>query len=167
MSDRLQLLDTLLEREQRRRDEALAAYRQVQRQAQQARDQGQALHHYRSDYRQRWSAQFSQAAPIEIVRCYQAFVARLDQAIHTQQDTTQRIEAREAAALATLRHRELKLATVQRLIERRHAQAAQLAQRRDQKHTDETAQRLGWAARQAQAVALAQVQAADAAAGVP
>jgi flagellar biosynthesis chaperone FliJ len=44
-----------------------------------------------------------------------------------------------------LRHRETKVATVQRLIERR-AQAASLREmRREQKTLDESAQRLTWA----------------------
>lgn len=148
-ASRLDLLHTLLEREQRRRDEALLAWQQAGRQAEQAREQASALGTYRSQYHQRWSAQFTQAAPIEIVRCYQGFVGRLDQAISTQAAQVQQAEQRHRLAHDKLRQRELKVATVRRMIERRQAALLLAAQRRDQKASDEAAQRLGWAQRNA------------------
>ena len=60
---------------------------------------------------------------------------------------------RLAAARARLHHREIKVATVQRLIERRLQAAALREQRSDQKASDEAAQRLGWVARQQLAAA--------------
>lgn len=139
--DRQQLLQTLLEHEQARRDEALLQWREAQRQADAARDQADALVTYRSEYRKRWAAQFAKAAPIEIVRCYHGFVERLEQAIESQQLQVTGSAERMAAALARLRHREMKLATVRRLIERRQQAQALAQQRRDQKTTDEAAQR--------------------------
>jgi flagellar protein FliJ len=139
--DRLPLLRTLLEHEQQRRDTALLHWREAQRQAEAAQEQADALVTYRSEYRQRWAAQFAKAAPIEIVRCYQGFVDRLEQAIGAQQSQVRGSAERLDAALQRLRHREMKLATVRRLIERRQQAHALLAQRRDQKACDEAAQR--------------------------
>lgn len=145
--DRQHTMQILIERETRKRDDALAAWRDAQRAAENASQQADSLVQYREEYRNRWSAQFAKSAPIEIVRCYHGFVQRLDQAITTQQATARQTADRVAAALKVLRHREMKLATVRRLIERRQQAALQVAQRREQKTFDEAAQRLGWAAR--------------------
>ena len=60
-------------------------------------------------------------------------------------------EARLAQARAVLLAQEQRCAAVHRLIERRAAELLRNAQRHDQKHTDELAQRLHWQ-RQAAAV---------------
>ena len=60
--DRMQLLATLLEREERRRDEALAHWRGCQQRAEAARGQHQALLGYRDEYRQRWAGQFERVS---------------------------------------------------------------------------------------------------------
>ncbi|MBT9598384.1 MAG: flagellar export protein FliJ [Vitreoscilla sp.] len=151
--DRLALMNTLLDREKKKRDAAIAEWRETERQAEAAREQADSLVSYRAEYRKRWAAQFAQRAPIEIVRCYQGFVERLEQAIGAQQSAAQQAADRVAAARARLHHREIKVATVQRLIERRLQAAALREQRRDQKASDEAAQRLGWAARQQLAAA--------------
>lgn len=151
--DRLALMHTLLDREKKKRDAAIAEWREAERQADAAREQADSLVSYRAEYRKRWAAQFAQRAPIEIVRCYQGFVERLEQAIGAQQGAAQQAADRVAAARARLHQREIKVATVQRLIERRLQAAALREQRRDQKASDEAAQRLGWAARQQLAAA--------------
>lgn len=145
--NRMKILGTLLEREQQRRDDALTECQALERQAQAARAQVGTLETYRVEYQQRWSGQFARSAPIEIVRCYQGFVSRLDHAIVAQEGVARQAEARWAAGRERLRQRELKLATVRRLIERRQ-QALQLqADRREQKQSDEAAQRKAWAQR--------------------
>lgn len=151
--ERIDLLHTLLEREKEKRDAALVEWREAEGRAQAAREQADGLLTYRADYRKRWSAQFKQSAAIEILHCYQGFVDRLEQAIGAQQGVVSQAEGRAQAARQRLQHRELKVATVQRLIERRLQAAALKASRRDQKSIDEAAQRLGWARRQALAAA--------------
>lgn len=140
--DRVALLRLLEDRDRKRRDEALMQWQEAVRQAEAAGAQAQALETYRSEYRERWSAQFKQAAPIEIIRCYQGFVERLDQAIGSQQATVEQHAGRVAAARDRLKQREIKLATVQRLIDRRLSAAQQVLQRREQKASDEAAQRV-------------------------
>ena len=142
--DRMQILQTLIEREQRRRDEALRDLREAERQAQAAQQQVQSLLDYRSQYHQRWAEQFAKSAPIEIVRCYHGFVERLEQAIATQQMAAAQAGGRQLGAQQRLRLRELKLATVRRLIERRQQTALRQGQRHDQKISDEASQRRAW-----------------------
>ena len=142
--DRLSLLHTLLEREKEKRDAALTEWRNAEAQERAAREQAESLVTYRGEYRKRWAAQFAQRAPIEILHCYQGFVDRLEQAIGAQQGVAEQAIGRVQAARLRLRHRETKLATVQRLIERRLQANALHEQRREQKTVDEAAQRLTW-----------------------
>lgn len=151
--DRLDLLNTLLQREKEKRDAALVEWREAEARAQAAREQADGLVAYRADYRKRWAAQFAQRAHMEILHCYQGFVDRLEHAIGAQQGIVDQAAGRAQAARQRLQHRELKVATVQRLIERRLQAAALKESRRDQKAVDEAAQRLGWARRQALAAA--------------
>ena len=139
--NRLQSLDLLLEREQRRRDDARTAVLRAVRNEEAAREQLDGLVTYRSDYCQRWSAQFTKASSIDIVRCYQAFVARLDQAISQQQGMVRSAQAGIENARKRLVEREVRLATVQRLIGRRREQFARAEGRLVQRDLDELAQR--------------------------
>lgn len=151
--NRIQLLHTLLRREQDLRDAALAEWRDSQRAADTALQQSESLVAYRGEYRERWAAQFAVSAPIEIVRYYQGFVERLEQAITAQQHSARMAQERQVQARARLQRREMKVAMVRKLIERRVAAAQLASQRRDQKLSDEASQRLLWAARHAAALA--------------
>jgi len=151
--DRMQLLNTLIEREQQRRDAAIVQWREAQRQSDNAREQCDSLITYRGEYRKRWAAQFQQGGTMEIVRCYQGFVERLDQAIASQQGNAVQAEQRVQVARVHLRQRETRLAMVRKLMERRVQAHTQQQDRRDQKASDDAAQRMGHAARQALAAA--------------
>ena len=144
--NRLQSLDLLLEREQRRRDDARHAVLKAVRNEEAAREQLDGLTTYRTDYCQRWREQFSKAATMDIVRCYQAFVARLDQAISQQQGMVRSAQVGIENARKRLVEREIRLATVGRLIERRREQAANAEDRLAQRNLDEMAQRRSHAA---------------------
>jgi flagellar FliJ protein len=139
---RLALLRTLLEREQKRRDEQMAAVRNAVANAEAQQQQADGLTGYRSEYCRKWSAQFQQAASIEILRSYQGFLSRLDQAIVQQQSVLEHAHRMVEAQRQRLIEREIRVKTVQRLIERREAMLAKVADRRDQKNLDELAQRL-------------------------
>jgi flagellar protein FliJ len=139
---RLALLRTLLEREQRRRDEQMAAVRNAVANAEAQQQQADSLTVYRSEYCQKWSAQFQQAAQMEILRSYHGFLSRLDQAITQQKSVVEHAHRMVAAQRQRLVEREIRVATVERLIKRREAVLAKVADRRDQKNLDELAQRL-------------------------
>ncbi len=139
---RLALLRTLLEREQKRRDEQMAAVRNAAANAEAQQQQADSLTVYRSEYCQKWSAQFQQAAQMEILRSYHGFLSRLDQAITQQKSVVEHAHRMVAAQRQRLVEREIRVATVERLIKRREAMLAKAADRRDQKNLDELAQRL-------------------------
>jgi flagellar FliJ protein len=139
---RLALLRTLLEREQKRRDEQMAAVRNAVANVEAQQQQADGLTGYRSEYCQKWSAQFQQAAQMEILRSYHGFLSRLDQAISQQQSVVEHARRMVDAQRQRLVEREIRVATVERLIKRREALLAKVADRRDQKNLDEMAQRL-------------------------
>ncbi len=138
---RLALLRTLLEREQKRRDEQMAAVRHAAANAEAQQQQADGLTGYRSEYCRKWSAQFQQAAQMEILRSYHGFLSRLDQAIAQQQSVVEHAHRMVEAQRQRLVEREVRVATVERLIKRREAMLARVAERRDQKNLDELAQR--------------------------
>ena len=139
---RLALLRTLLEREQKRRDEQMAQVRNAVANVEAQQQQADDLTTYRTEYCQKWSAQFRQAAQIEILRSYHGFLARLDQAITQQESVVEHARRMVDAQRQRLVEREIRVATVERLIKRREAMLARIADRRDQKNLDELAQRL-------------------------
>ena len=139
---RLALLKTLLEREQKRRDEQMAAVRAAVANAEAQQQQADGLSTYRSEYCQKWSAQFRQAAQMEILRSYQGFLSRLDQAITQQQSVLEHAGRMVEVQRQRLVEREIRVATVERLIKRREALLAKVADRREQKDLDEMAQRV-------------------------
>ena len=139
---RLALLRTLLGREQKRRDEQMAAVRNAVANVEAQQQQADGLTGYRSEYCQKWSAQFQQAAQMEILRSYHGFLSRLDQAISQQQSVVEHARRMVDAQRQRLVEREIRVATVERLIKRREALLAKVADRRDQKNLDEMAQRL-------------------------
>ena len=139
---RLALLRTLLEREQKRRDEQMAHVRSAAANAEAQQQQADGLTGYRAEYCQKWSAQFQRAAQMEILRSYHGFLSRLDQAITQQQSVLEHAGRMVEVQRQRLVEREIRVATVERLIKRREALLAKVADRRDQKNLDELAQRL-------------------------
>lgn len=135
-------LHLLLDREQAERDRLLGELQQCSRRSQDAREQSAQLLVYRDEYRQRWTGQFARSGSVEILRCYQGFSERLDQAIAHQQRAEQQCEQLEAQSREALGAQELRLASVRKLIERRQADARREGQRREQRESDETAQRV-------------------------
>ena len=143
---RLQTLQLLLEKEQGLRDEAQAALRAAVRQAEGAQAQLDGLVGYRTEYHQRWSTQFARGAAMDIVRCYHGFIARLDQAVAQQQGSVRMAQAGVESARKRLVEREIRVATVERLMQRRRELLARMADRRETKNLDEMAQRRSRAA---------------------
>lgn len=141
--DSLATLATVLQHAQNERDQALLALRKAEATAQAARQQGEQLHHYRGEYRERWSARFRESGPVELLHCYRGFAGRLDQAITMQTQTTAQAEQRLLKARDVLLAKEQRVAAVTKLIERRQAELLRAAERREQRQTDETASRVG------------------------
>jgi flagellar FliJ protein len=136
-----QSLTTLLEHAEAERDAALAALRHTEAAAAAAQGQLDQLQEYRTQYQQRWSAQFRQAGSIELLQCYQGFAQRLEQAIGQQGQVVAQAEKRAQQARAVVLEREQRVAAVRKLMERRQQEQNRVDERRDQRATDEAAQR--------------------------
>ena len=141
---RMQSLQVLMQREQRRCDQAQSAMQRAGELARRAAEQRDQLLAYRVEYQARWTAQFSQGGTMEILQCYRSFMARLDQAVALQTRQAEMAELQLAQARHALIENERQLASVRKLIERRAADIAQAGRQREQKQTDEQAQRLRW-----------------------
>ncbi|UXH79784.1 flagellar export protein FliJ [Roseateles amylovorans] len=140
-SSNLQALTVLLERAEAERDEALRHLRDAQARADAAKHQQEQLSQYRQDYRQRWSQEFAQRTTVQILGCYQNFGGRLDQAIGQQSGIADFADQRLNAARDVLREREMRVASVRKLIERRRAETLRTQMRQEQRSTDEQAAR--------------------------
>lgn len=137
-------LTTLLEQATSERDQILAALQRAEQHARRLQAQADQLLGYRGEYQQRWQQQFSRQGAAEIVQCYHGFMTRLDDALGQQNGQA----AAAGANVERLRQRlvaaEMRVASVRKLIERRQAEALKTLQRRDQRQTDEMAQRVRW-----------------------
>jgi len=137
-------LTLLLQQAETERDAALVLLQQAEKRTENAQAQAEQLVAYRGQYRQRWTQQFSSSSAIEIVQCYQGFGERLEQAIAHQQQMVAQCRAQVERMRQLVQERELRVASVRKLIERRQQEQRRAEERRDQKLTDEAAQRSGW-----------------------
>ena len=135
------LLQTVLARAEADRDTAQGLMRQAEQLLLQARQQADSLHQYRSEYDQRWVARFRQSGTPELLQCHRSFGQRLDYAIEVQDNTHQQLEHRLLQARQALLAREQRVAAVRKLIERGQIDLRQQTDRREQRNTDEAAQR--------------------------
>lgn len=143
-AQRLQALQLLLQHEQQQSDQATLALRRADEASQRARQQHDQLLAYRDEYHARWSAQLRSGSAIAIVLHYRSFMQRLDQAVTLQTRQTELAERQRAQARQQLLECERRAASVRKLLERRGAELAQLARQREQKFSDEQAQRRRW-----------------------
>ena len=140
-SHAIKLLQNLLAQAEGERDTAARVLRQAEAMVQQAETQSRQLHDYRGEFDQRWTQHFQRSGTPELLHCQRGFGQRLDQAIHHQQLNTQQLGNRVAQARSVLMARELRVAMVRKLVQRRLAELSLLTERRDQRSTDEAAQR--------------------------
>ena len=143
----LQPLTVLLEQNERQRDAAIADHQRAVTAAEAAQQQTEQLRTYRSEYEQRWSAQFRVQGQIELVHCYQNFTERLTLAIEQQTHVAARAAQQVERAMAALRESEMRCASVRKLIERRVHEMRVATDRREQKQSDEFASRAAWSNR--------------------
>lgn len=137
-------LQTLLEQAGVARDKALTVHQRALAAVQAAQVQAGQLAAYRREYAERFGKQFQRTGAIELLQCYQGFMTRLDDAVTQQDHVVTQAAVRADDAKALLLAAELRAASVQKLIERRTAEAAVRHDRREQKATDEFAARAAW-----------------------
>ena len=148
-------LHTLLEQATIARDSALADQQRARQAAQAAAAQAEQLSDYRREYARRFGVGAGQAGAIELMQCYQGFMARLDSAVSQQAQIAAQAQTRFDAAQAALLLAEQRVASVRKLIDKRSAEIAQSQARSEQKASDEFASRAAWNKRQGGALAAA------------
>ena len=136
-------LQTLLQHAEQQRDEGLAALARAEDSAARMAEQTAQLLVYRQDYRQRHPAQDGRSATIELLRCHQVFMQRLDQAIVQQQGMQRLAENGVLQQRATVLELQTRAAAVKKLIERRSAEQRQRESRLEQRRSDEAGRRRG------------------------
>jgi flagellar FliJ protein len=147
-TQRMQSLQVLLQREQHQCDLAQSALQRAGEAARRAREQCEQLLAYRSEYEARWTVQFSRVVTMDILQCYRSFMQRLDQAVAMQTRQAELSQLQLAQARHQLLDAERRLASVRKLLERRAAEQAHAGRQREQKLSDEQAQRMHWQATQ-------------------
>ena len=138
----LHTLGILLDKVATERDEAKAQLGQCIARAEAARVQAGELRNYRSDYEQRWGQRFTQGGTMDLLNCYQNFSGKLEEAIVSQGNLAAHADQRVEAARTRLLALEMRVAAIQKLIERRQAEIQHQQQRQEQKATDEFAARI-------------------------
>lgn len=144
MSTHLEPLLALLALAEKERDASKAAHQRALRAAETAEAQARQLVGYRSEYEQRWTTQFRTEGAMPVVHAYQGFMNRLSHAVTHQDRVIRHTNDQLARAEQVLRERELRVASVRKLIERRQSELRVGAERREQKATDEFAARSHW-----------------------
>jgi flagellar FliJ protein len=134
-------LNTLLDLTRIARDSAATRLARLEQQAQQARDHLQTLLGYSTDYAARLQAHAGDELDPAAQSNQRAFLARLRVALETQQREVGAREQATVAARAELATCQRKLKSLETLVERRAQEESRRVARREQRHTDEAAQR--------------------------
>ena len=144
MQDDLKALSLLLAQAERQRDEALAEQFRAEAARRAAAAQAEQLVDYRREYEQRWKAEFCRDGKMELVRCYQGFIDRLNQAVEQQERVAAHAGVQAERAEAIMRGHELRAAALRKLVERRLRQGEIAAARLAQRESDDRTVRAAW-----------------------
>jgi flagellar export protein FliJ len=131
-------LDTLLDHTRRQRDQAQAVLAATQQRLARVQEQGRQLDDYRDECRRNGPTQPGRVVGIDALRAQQALLERIDQALaqNVRQFATLDDELRRhQQAVVAL---ELRAASIEQLLARRHAMQRLAAERRDQRTADES-----------------------------
>lgn len=123
------------------RDSAASRVAQLQQQARQAREHLDTLVGYSDDYAGRLQARAGDELDPAAQANQRAFLGKLGAALETQRREVGAREQTAAAAQAELAVHQRKVKSLEALIERRAQEEMRHAARREQRHTDEAAQR--------------------------
>ena len=135
------MLQAVLDKALADRDIAAQELRAAERLVQAAQTQASSLQSYRVDYDQRWVSRFRESGGPELLHCHRSFGQRLDQVITLQTNNAQQLGNRLNLARQSVLAREQRVAAVRKLMGRRQAELQKINANRDQRNTDEAAQR--------------------------
>jgi flagellar FliJ protein len=134
-------LNTLLDLTRIARDAAAARVARLEQQVQLAREHLRTLEGYSNDYTTRLQARAGDELDPAAQSNQRAFLTRLGVAMQTQQREVDAREHASAEARTELAACQRKLKSLETLIERRTQEELRRSARREQRHTDEAAQR--------------------------
>ena len=123
----------------RKRDAAVAELNKGRAAERAAQGQLDQLSSYADDTEARWGEQARVRAAPELLAHHYQFMARLHHAIGLQRDVMGQHARQIALLTGHVREAELRLRSLQMVIDRQRLEAERLAARREQKQTDETA----------------------------
>lgn len=138
----------------RQRDAALAVLSQARAQQNGAQGQLDQLQMYASETETRWASQARIAASPELMHHHYQFMGRLYQALEMQRAVIGQHVQRVEGCMGAVRATELRLCSLQKVVQKQAADTARLVARREQKEVDE------FAARQTQRLALSRSEGA-------
>jgi flagellar FliJ protein len=121
------------------RDQAMAQWQNTLKAQAHGRDQMLQLQQYASETEQRWSKGAQQGTTSELLHHHYQFMGRLYQAVTLQEATLEAASQRVAIAQRQEVQAEVRLASLQKLLEKRRMEQTRLHQRMEQKHMDEFA----------------------------
>ena len=135
----LNALMVAIELATRKRDEARQLLRQRQQSLAAAQEQMQQLQSYQAEMQQRWGAHEGAQLKPEAMYHHHPFMQPLQHAIELQTKVLRDQELRLQAAQQALMNTELRLTSLQKVVQMRRKDMALAQQRREQKQTDERA----------------------------
>lgn len=135
----LNALQVAIEVAQRQRDGARQALLDLQRIAQAGQAQLDQLRQYAQETEQRWGMRAGAAVQPEVMHHHYQFMARLEHTMGLQADIVQAQGQRVAQARQVLMQAELRVQSLQKVLQRKQQEQALAQQRREQKQTDERA----------------------------
>jgi flagellar FliJ protein len=136
--DRLDVVQQVADRAERERAERLA---EAERNAIEAEQKLVALERYRNEYEEQLAARGATGVEISGVREFQAFLARLGEALVAQRQVLNAARANRDTLLNSWREAAQRAQVVQTLTDRWQVEARRDEDRRDQRESDELAQR--------------------------
>lgn len=135
----LNALMVAIELATRKRDEARQVLRERQQSLAAAQGQMEQLQTYQAEMQQRWGAQEGAQFKPEVMYHHHQFMQRLEHAIDLQTKVLRDQELRLQAAQQALMNTELRLSSLEKVVQMRRRDMALAQQRREQKQTDERA----------------------------
>jgi flagellar FliJ protein len=135
----IQTLNKVVEIAEKRRDEALGALGQMQRELQIAQDQMDQLQAYSQEAEQRWAVRSATGVDGTLLMHHRQFMAKIDHALDFQRGVLrERLELIEQAQ-GQVHVCERDVAGLRKFTERKQIAVQHRVQRQDQKNTDEMA----------------------------
>ncbi|MFW2355101.1 flagellar export protein FliJ [Hydrogenophaga sp.] len=135
----IQTLNKVVEIAEKRRDEALGALGQMQRELRVAQDQMDQLQAYAQEAEQRWATRSSVGVDVALLMHHRQFMAKIDHALEFQRGVLSERAAFIERAQDQVHVCERDVAGLRKFTERKQLAVQHRLQRQDQKNTDEMA----------------------------